>query len=187
MTLAATAVTVLPSSAFAQKSEDDILAIARRELARMGNRVWLRDTVGIADFSRPSHEPRFFLVDMLQGRIKPFLVSHGRGSDPEHDGWLKNFSNVPESNATSRGAYLTHTWYQGRHGTSMRLSGLDMDNDNAESRAIVVHAAAYANPNMIEKFGRLGRSEGCFALPEDNLMEVLAKLGPGRLLFADRV
>lgn len=185
--LAASGISMLPAPLLAQKTESELLNIARRELGRVGHRIWLRDTVGIADFSRPSTEPRFFLVDMMQGKIKSFLVSHGRGSDPEHDGWLKSFSNIPESNATSRGAYITHTWYDGRHGTSMRLSGLDEDNNNAESRAIVVHGAAYANPDMIEKFGKLGRSEGCFALPEDNLMEVLARLGPGRLLFSDRV
>lgn len=185
--LAASGISMIPAPLLAQKTESELLNIARRELGRVGHRIWLRDTVGIADFSRPSTEPRFFLVDMMQGKIKSFLVSHGRGSDPEHDGWLKSFSNIPESNATSRGAYITHTWYDGRHGTSMRLSGLDEDNNNAESRAIVVHGAAYANPDMIEKFGKLGRSEGCFALPEDNLMEVLARLGPGRLLFSDRV
>lgn len=177
----------VPARAIAQVNDLAMLGVARRALERAGNRIWLRDMVGIADFSRPSTDPRFFLVDMMNGRTKSFFVSHGRGSDPEHDGWLKNFSNVPESNATSRGSYLTHTWYEGRHGTSMRLSGLDTDNSNAESRAIVVHAAAYANPDMIDKFGKLGRSEGCFALPEANLMEVLAKLGPGRLLYADRV
>lgn len=185
--LAASGISLIPAPLLSQKTESELLGIARRELGRVGHRIWLRDTVGIADFSRPSTEPRFFLVDMMQGKIKSFLVSHGRGSDPEHDGWLKSFSNVPESNATSRGAYITHTWYDGRHGTSMRLSGLDEDNNNAESRAIVVHGAAYANPDMIEKFGKLGRSEGCFALPVDNLMEVLARLGPGRLLFSDRV
>jgi hypothetical protein len=35
--------------------------------------------------------------------------------------------------------------------------------------------------------GRLGRSEGCFALPHQSLQEVLARLGPGRFLYADRL
>jgi hypothetical protein len=161
--------------------------LARRELERGGNRIWLRDSVGIVDFSLPSRDPRFFVVDMVAGQVKPFYVAHGRGSDPEHDGWLKSFSNDFSSNATSRGAYLTRMWYDGKHGTSMRLSGLDNDNSHAEDRAIVVHGAAYANPDFITKFGKLGRSEGCFAFPEANLLEVAAKLGPGRLLFADKL
>jgi L,D-transpeptidase catalytic domain len=164
-----------------------LLDIARRETERAGGKVWLKDMVGIADFSRPSAEPRFFIVDLIAGKVRPFLVAHGIGSDPEHDGFLKVFSNAPNSRATSRGAFITHTWYEGVHGTSMRLAGLDPDNSNAEDRAIVIHGAWYANPEMITQWGKLGRSEGCFAFPEDNLMEILARLGPGRLIFADKL
>ncbi len=160
---------------------------AKAQLDRLGRKIWLSDVVGLADFSRPSYEPRFFIVDMVAGKVRPFLVSHGSGSDPDHTSMLQSFSNEPGSNATSRGAYLTHTWYQGMHGTSMRLSGLDADNHNAEPRAIVVHGAAYANPSMIGKWGKLGRSQGCFAFPQADLMEILARLGPGRLIFADRL
>ena len=178
---------VLGVPAFARPADSTLLAIARRELARAGRKVWLSDMVGIADFTLPSSEPRFFLVDMMSGKVRPFLVAHGRGSDPEHDGWLKNFSNEPGSFATSRGAYATQPWYNGKYGTSMRLAGLDSDNDLADDRAIVIHGAWYANPAMITEWGKLGRSEGCFALPEANLMEVMARLGPGRLLFADKL
>lgn len=160
---------------------------ARREHQRLGTKIWLRDKVGIADFSMPSVEPRFFLLDMLSGKVKSYLVTHGRGSDPEHDGWLKLFSNVEGSGATSRGAYVTHTWYDGKHGASMRLSGLDPDNFNAVDRAIVIHSAPYANPGHIAEFGKLGRSDGCFVFPEDKLMEILAYLGPGRMIFADKL
>jgi hypothetical protein len=160
---------------------------AKAQLDRLGRKIWLSDVVGLADFSRPSYEPRFFIVDMVAGKVRPFLVSHGSGSDPEHTAMLQSFSNEPGSNATSRGAYLTHTWYEGMHGTSMRLTGLDADNNNAEPRAIVVHGAAYANPSMIDKWGKLGRSQGCFAFPQANLMEVIARLGPGRMIFADKL
>jgi L,D-transpeptidase catalytic domain len=161
--------------------------IAQRQLAKAGNRIWLRDMVGIADFAQPSFNKRFYLVDMVSGKVRTYLMSHGSGSDPQHDGWLKSFSNIPNSFATSRGSYVTHTWYEGQNGTSMRLSGLERDNDLAEDRAIVVHGSWYANPDMIDKWGKLGRSSGCFVVPENNLMEVLARLGPGRLLFADKL
>lgn len=173
--------------ALATLSEVRLRDIARRELERHHQHIWLRDSVGIADFSLPSSEPRFFIVNLESGSTKAFFVTHGRGSDPEHDGWLKHFSNTPSSNASSRGAYRTDRWYQGKHGSSMRLSGLDADNSNAEDRAIVVHGARYADPAMIAETGKLGRSEGCFAFPESDLMEILARLGPGRLLFADRL
>jgi L,D-transpeptidase catalytic domain len=186
-TLGVACTALVPAPALARPADSALIETAKRELARAGRAVWLGDSVGIADFSLPSYEPRFFIVDMVSGKVRPFYVSHGAGSDREHDGWLKTFSNENGSLATSRGAYVTHTWYDGIHGTSMRLSGLDADNSLAEDRAIVVHGADYANPSMIAEWGKLGRSSGCFALPEANLMEVLARLGPGRLLFADKL
>ena len=68
----------------------------------------------------------------------------------------------------------------------MRLTGLDESNNNAEMRAIVVHGADYANPDLIRSTGKLGRSEGCFAFPRNRLVEVISRMGPGRLIFADR-
>ncbi|MFO1240376.1 MAG: murein L,D-transpeptidase catalytic domain family protein [Sphingomonadaceae bacterium] len=181
------ALALVPARAFAAVDENQLRRIAHRELSRNQSTIWLRDTVGIADFSRPSSEPRFFVVDMISGQVRPFLVAHGRGSDPEHEGVVRRFSNEFESLASSRGAFLTHTWYEGIHGPSMRLYGLDPDNSNAEARAIVVHGAWYANPDMIEKWGKLGRSDGCFAFPEDDLMQIIARVGPGRLIFSDKL
>ncbi len=184
--MVAVAATV-PARALAMPAEDRLIALAKRELERHSSRVWLRDKVGIVDYAMPSKDPRFFLVDLENGTTRSYFVTHGRGSDPEHDGWLKSFSNQFSSNASSRGAYVTQNYYEGKHGLSMRLQGLDPDNNNAEDRAIVVHGAAYANPDMITKWGKLGRSEGCFAFPQDNLVEVIARMGPQRLLFADRL
>ena len=181
------ALAIVPAPALAAVDDDRLRFIAHRELTRNKSAIWLRDTVGIADFSLPSSEPRFFVVDMVGGKVRPFLVAHGRGSDPEHEGVVRRFSNEFESFASSRGAFLTHTWYDGVHGPSMRLFGLDPDNCNAEARAIVVHGAWYANPDMIEKWGKLGRSDGCFAFPEDDLMQIIARLGPGRLIFSDKI
>ena len=185
--MATAALTMLPARAMAAPSDARLVEIARQQLARMDNYIWVRDVVGLADFSMPSSEPRFFIVNMESGDVRRYYVTHGRGSDPEHDGWLKAFSNDYGSNATSRGAYLTRNYYDGKHGLSMRLTGLEPDNNNAEARAIVVHGADYANPDLIRTMGKLGRSEGCFAFPQDRLVEVIARMGPGRMIFADRL
>jgi hypothetical protein len=124
---------------------------------------------------------------MTSGRVESLLVAHGRGSDPEHTGWVSRFSNAPGSEATCEGAFLTGDFYVGAHGRSMRLIGLDATNNNAESRAIVVHAAWYVGPEIIQTRGMLGRSEGCFAVSESALPTVLERLGPGRLLVAGMV
>lgn len=165
----------------------DYLAVARKQLALQSRNISQSDRVGIVDFGLPSSQPRFALVDMVAGKIDLFPVTHGRGSDPQHDGWLKNFSNRVGSLATSRGAYRTSDYYWGGNGSSMRLAGLEPDNNNADIRAIVVHGAWYADPSLIATQGKLGRSEGCFVFGEELLPMILYKLGPGRLLFADKL
>ncbi|MHA7820105.1 MAG: murein L,D-transpeptidase catalytic domain-containing protein [Erythrobacter sp.] len=159
--------------------------IAKRELDRAGEAIWRKDIVGIADFGVHSANRRFYFVNLDREEVNPYHVSHGTGSDPEHDGWLNNYSNVEGSNATSRGAYVTWEWYVGRYGTSVRLGGLDETNNNALRRYIVMHRATYAEPSHIERWGRLGRSNGCFALGEEQFRIALLNLSGGRLLFAD--
>jgi hypothetical protein len=145
-----------------------------------------RDFMGVADFSLPSRAPRFHLVNLADGTVQSHLVAHGKGSDPSHTGWLERFSNEPHSNATSAGAYRTDSLYVGAHGHSMRLEGLDPTNSNALSRAIVVHGAWYVNNEMISDSGMLGRSQGCFAVADTSLPEIVVRLGPGRLIYAGR-
>jgi len=118
--------------------------------------------------------------------VSSHLVAHGRGSDPSHSGWLEHFSNEPRSNATSAGAFRTGNPYVGSHGHSLHLEGLDPTNSNAASRAIVVHGAWYVSMQMVFCRGMLGRSEGCFTVANSDLQEVLTKLGPGRLIYADK-
>jgi len=88
--------------------------------------------------------------------------------------------------ATSEGAYLTGDTYVGVHGLSRRLIGIDPTDDRAEARAIVIHGAWYADPALIASQGRLGRSDGCFAFGEQDIALVLARLGPGRLIYAGK-
>lgn len=190
-TLAGAGAMTFPVRAFATTSailpeHRKLVDIARQQVERVGDRLWRRDKVGLVDFGLPSTAPRLFVVDMLGGTIKSHLVAHGRGSDPEHDGWLKYFSNQQGSEATSRGAYVTMDWYKGKYGSSMRLEGLDRDNDMAMDRAIVLHEAWYAAPDMIDKWGKLGRSEGCFAVSPGLNKEMLYHLGGGRLIYADK-
>lgn len=164
-----------------------LLAIAAEQVARAGEVLWRRDTAGIADFGLHSASPRFHLVNLEAGTVRSLLVSHGSGSDPEHDGWLNDFSNLEGSWATSKGAYVSWEWYEGRYGTSMRLEGLEDSNSNAFPRAIVMHAASYATPDHAARWGRLGRSNGCFAIGPEEFSTALYLLGGGRLLYAERL
>jgi hypothetical protein len=146
-----------------------------------------RDLIAVADFSLPSYLPRFHLVDVAAGRVTSHLVAHGRGSDPRHTGWLERFSNDPGSNATSAGAFRTDGLYNGAHGRSIRLSGLDPSNDNALERAIVVHGAWYVSEAMAASHGALGRSEGCFALSASSLNSIMERMGPGHMIYSGKI
>ena len=177
----------ISAQAMAADSSGAVVAAAKAGLARVGGQVPNHDVVGVADFGSPSSNSRLHLVDLTSGRTASVLVAHGRGSDPRHTGWLTRFSNDPGSDCTCEGAFLTGADYVGEHGRSMRLQGLDRSNDNAEARAIVVHAAPYVSPAVLRAQGMLGRSLGCFAVSQDDLATVLDRLGPGRLLLSTKL
>lgn len=168
--------------------ERKVLRLAQQQLARLGSRVPHRDRAAVADFGAYSAEARFFLVDLVSGTVTwSCRVAHGTGSDPENDGWLTHFSNMMGSNATSRGAYLTHGRVKGEFGTSVRLTGLDPESSNASDRSIAMHAADYCAAPHLAQWGRLGRSNGSFALSPEEFRRALEQLSGGRLLYAGRL
>jgi hypothetical protein len=158
----------------------------RAKFALDQHRIAARDNIGIVDFALASREPRFHIVNLMTGAVETYRVTHGRGSDPGHRGYLQEFSNTPGSLATSNGTYTTGEYYHGKYGLSMRLDGLDWTNNNARRRAIVVHNAWYAEPGVVDTHGKLGRSEGCFAFSRRDQWKMMEKLAGGRMIFADK-
>ena len=165
----------------------DAQLFARAKAALDQHRIWARDSIGIADFSKESREARFHVVNLQNGTVESHLVAHGRGSDPAHSGFLQRFSNDFGSYATSEGTYVTDEYYHGKYGLSLRVRGLDWTNNNAEPRAIVIHNAWYAEPEMIAQHGMLGRSEGCFAMPKKSQWDVMRQLAGGRMIYAEKL
>jgi hypothetical protein len=141
-----------------------------------------RDKITIIDFSQPSNQKRLYVIDLNKRQILfQSLVSHGRGTG---ELWAKSFSNEPSSYKSSPGFYVTETTYRGHNGYSLRLNGLEKNiNDNAHSRAIVMHGAPYANASTINTLGFLGRSEGCPALPFSMHKHVINTIKNGTCLF----
>jgi hypothetical protein len=164
-----------------------LLARAKSALQLHKSRVSNHQLLAVADFSKPSRDPRFYLVNLKSGQSTTFLVAHGKGSDPGHSGWVQSFSNLPGSEATSSGSYIVGEGYVGEHGPSRRLTGLDAQNDQAESRAIVIHPAWYVSQAIAAEQGKLGRSQGCFAFSQGDIGQILDRLAPGTLLYADKV
>ena len=120
----------------------------------------------IIDFSKKSSQKRLWIINLKQSKLLfNTLVAHGQGSGLD---LATSFSNKANSHQSSLGFYLTSETYFGKHGLSMRLEGMDKGfNSNARKRAVVVHGASYVSQDFVNKTGRLGRSFGCPALPQD--------------------
>jgi hypothetical protein len=136
----------------------------------------------VIDFSLPSTEKRLWVIDPAKGLILHHsVVAHGRNSG---ELLAKTFSNQPESFQSSLGFYKTAETYQGKHGYSLRLDGLEKGfNDQARNREIVIHGADYAKEEFAKSTGRLGRSLGCPALPPELSAKVIDLIKDGSLLF----
>lgn len=141
----------------------------------------------IVDYARRSSEPRTYVLNLNTGHVEEsFRAAHGSGSDPDHDGFLDKFSDVPGSSASPEGAYLVAEPYVGKHGKSLRLDGLDPTNANARDRAIVIHAADYAEPTFLQKWGKLGRSNGCIVFSKADLSTFLTDVPQRTLIFVGK-
>jgi len=136
--------------------------------------------MGVIDFKQHSSKERFYIIDMESGRVETYLTSHGKNSDPDHDGYATKFSNVPDSLTSSLGFYLTAETYYGSNGYSLRLDGLSSTNSNARARAIVIHGADYVQADG----KKIGRSYGCPALEQRYHQAVINQMKGGTLLFA---
>lgn len=138
--------------------------------------------LSIIDYSKPSTEKRFYIVDIENECIlMKSLVSHGVNSG---DNYAESFSNKTKSHMSSLGFYLTGDAYSGSHGYSLKLMGLEKEyNSNAYDRAIVIHPARYVSEDYIKKYGRLGRSFGCPALPVSENQNVIDIIKDKTCLF----
>lgn len=141
-----------------------------------------REVLTLIDFSKPSNQQRLFVFDMKQKRLLySSVVAHGKNSGGM---MATQFSNQDGSHKSSLGFYLTDHTYQGRNGYSLLLDGLEKGiNDNARRRAIVMHGASYANPAVTRTGGRLGRSFGCPALPQQVNRTIIDAIKGGSVLY----
>ncbi|NTU96551.1 MAG: murein L,D-transpeptidase catalytic domain family protein [Chlorobiaceae bacterium] len=143
----------------------------------------LRDGIlTIIDFDKPSCSERLYVIDVSEGRLLySGLVAHGSGSGAL---FAHSFSNDPGSHQSSLGFYTTGDSYDGKHGYSLRLFGMEPGiNDNAETRSIVIHGADYVSHDYVRRHGRLGRSQGCPAISFDSFLEIIDLIKGGSCLF----
>ncbi len=138
--------------------------------------------LAIADFSQSSRHKRLYVIDFSTNQVVlNTYVAHGRNSGQE---FANKFSNVNSSYQSSLGFYRALNTYQGKHGLSLRLQGLERNiNDQALARAIVMHGADYVSEDFIRQTGRLGRSLGCPAVSQAEHEKLIKLLRDGAGLF----
>ncbi len=131
-----------------------------------------KDILTLIDFSLSSNSKRLWVIDLSTNTVLfNSLVAHGKNTGEE---FATRFSNASESFKSSLGFYATGEIYNGKHGMSLKLDGLEKGvNDNARSRGVVMHAADYVSNFFIKAHKRLGRSQGCPALPEELTQEII--------------
>lgn len=137
----------------------------------------------IVDFSKPSVEKRFFVIDMEKKEVLHHtLVAHGRNSG---ENYATKFSNIPGSFQSSLGFYLTGpVIHSPKHGVALELRGLEKGfNDKVKEREIIIHAADYVTESFCKMQGRLGRSLGCPALPPDLNKEIVQEIQNGAVMY----
>ena len=134
-----------------------------------------KGTLIIVDFSKPSQTKRLAVMNLETGKILFYArVAHGQNSGSVY---ALKLSNTIGSRQSSAGLFSVAGSFNGKHGASLRLIGLDSHlNGNAEKRGIIIHSAKYVSlrsiiANWKEKF-RLGRSNGCFVLSNDDFQKL---------------
>lgn len=141
-----------------------------------------KDIITIIDYSQPSTEKRLFIIDLINRKLLfNTLIAHGKNSG---ENLATVFSNVPESYTSSIGFFVTAETYMSSNGYSLRLDGIEKGiNHNARKRDIVIHKADYVSADFIKKEGRLGRSHGCPALPNELSDGIIDTIKEGTCIF----
>ena len=137
----------------------------------------------LLDFSRSSQQKRLWVIDVERAKVLfHTLVAHGKASGADVP---LAFSNKGGSEMSSLGFYRTApTTYTGKHGLSLKIVGLDPGfNTNAESRAVVIHGAEYVCEDFVRTHGRLGRSQGCPALPVAQTTAIVKAIKGGSIMY----
>ena len=163
----------------------DVFDLAIKGLKKLDTEGKLKNPtiLTIADYSQSSNQKRFYVIDLKNKKLLyNTYVAHGLNTGEEY---ARSFSNEEGSLKSSLGFYVTENPIIGSHtGFALLINGVEKGfNDHAEKRAIIIHGADYATENFIRKYGRLGRSLGCPALPPDLNKPIIESIKGGTCLF----
>lgn len=159
-------------------------AITSYEWAKQHNKVTNPNILTVVDYSKPSTAKRLWVFNLNSGKVLlNTYVAHASSSGMQY---AKHFSNSFNSHKTSLGVYVTDSKpYYGAHGRSLRVHGLEAGiNDNAYKRMVEIHGANYVSKSAIKKYGRIGRTWGCFGVSKAVARKLVDDTVGGSVLFA---
>lgn len=173
---------MLNANSFSMPNLDSFSEALEGFYALKSKGVIQKDILTLIDFSKSANTKRLWVIDLKTNTILfNTLVAHGRNTGEEY---AETFSNAAESFKSSLGFYATGEIYNGKHGLSLKLDGLEKGiNDNARERAVVVHGADYVSETFIKGNKRLGRSQGCPAIPVEMNEKIINVIKDKSCLF----
>ncbi|MCC2679477.1 MAG: hypothetical protein K0R29_2053 [Pseudobdellovibrio sp.] len=148
----------------------------------------------IFDLNSKASSKRLHIINTETGEVDSVEASHGRDTDCGGDrlGWACRFISDRESEGTPLGFFTTGEMFNGNHGGSLRMNGLEGSfrqcrrnskgiyetcPGNILPTTIIIHSASY----VME--GHAGRSHGCVAVSEPNMARFREKLRDGALFY----
>lgn len=165
---------------FLDSKEKNIFKVKLNDDERIEKTIQNKTYAVVINYSQPSSERRLYLLNLKDGTVEKYYVAHGMNSG---NNLAKSFSNEFDSRKTSLGFYLTGSEFQGSHGSTLYLHGVEKSNDNAFQRDIVMHGASYVSIDFLEANGRMGRSWGCPAVSEAIAEKIIPLIKGGSLLY----
>jgi L,D-transpeptidase-like protein len=175
-----------PEPEFAFPRPEEISAEAWTHATAAYQRAALRglatgSLLTVIDYTLPSNTRRLWVVELGTAEVLMHeFVAHGSGSGGV---WATSFSNRTGSKRSSVGTFITAGSYAGVRGIARRLVGLEPGiNDHALQRGIVLHGTPGVSAARA-RLGRLGRTEGCPAVPKESARRLVNLLGEGSVVF----
>ena len=130
------------------------------------------------DYSKPSTEPRLWVLDLAGTLLFEELVAHGQGL------WQSGDQIFQRGGLTSRVLVYDRRRLRRQERLFAPLKSRPGVNDRAHDRAIVIHGAPYVNAEISKALGRLGRSHGCPAVREPVAHQLIDRVKGGGVVFA---
>ena len=176
-----------PGNRVESKPNTRAYASALSAIQRFGLKPKDVPVLAVIDMTQPSFERRLLIYNHKTRKITRHLVAHGKNSG---NLYATSFSNTAGSSKSCCGLFKVGERYNGKHGLSIRLNGLeDGLNNKAYGRAIVIHPAWYVSYlTVLENISvglqpRIGRSRGCPAVSKADADAIYRVLQPGTYLY----